>query len=150
MKPVIQLYESVGLGLIIEYPSGIIYSNQTGGTSCLHPEVEGVFVPLRNDIEAKEPRLFSPGNDLFRCFEGPKHNGTGAVPGLDRADADFIEGVLQKYSLGNIVTVDRDRLRDSHEAWVHVVVNREEEHDSIFRGLGPYPRPGVLTWTNTD
>src|SRR4051794_20746119 len=30
MKPLVQLCESAGLGLIIAYPSGIIYSNQTG------------------------------------------------------------------------------------------------------------------------
>ena len=31
MKPTIDLHESVGLGLIVELPTGVIYSNQTGG-----------------------------------------------------------------------------------------------------------------------
>jgi len=153
MKPVVQLWESVGLGLIVEYPSGIIYSNQTGGTSCLHPEIEGAFVPLRNDTEYDEPKLLSPENDLFDYFEGPKHRGTGATSGLDSADADFIDCILQTCSLGGAVAVDRQRLRESHEAWVRVTVNREEENDhglKIFRGFDPYPRPGILTWSNTD
>jgi hypothetical protein len=153
MKPVIQLWESVGLGLIVEHPSGIIYSNQTGGTSCFHPEVEGVFVPLRNEMDHEGPRLISPENDLFAYFEGPKHGGAGATSGLDSDDADFIDDLLRKHSLGDIVAVDRERLRESHESWVHVTVKQEEKSDhgiKIFRGLGPYPRPGVLTWSNTD
>lgn len=153
MSRIIELWESVGLGLIIEYPSGIIYSNQTGGTSTLHPELEGVFVPLRNDVEVKEPKLVGTQNDLLHYFEGPKHRGTGATSGLDLADADFIQAVLERYCLGDIVTVDRSRLRESHEAWVRVIVEREEQnqHDlRIFRGFGPYPRPGVLTWSNSD
>jgi hypothetical protein len=153
MTRIIELWESVGLGLIIEYPSGVIYTNQTGGTSNLAPNVEGVFVPLRNGVEYKEPKLFGPENDLLRYFKGPKHRGTGATSGLDPVDAGFIQAVLERYSLGDIVTVDRSRLRESHEAWVRVIVEREEhnQHDlRIFRGFGPYPRSGVLTWSNSD
>ena len=152
-KPVVQLWESVGLGLIVEYPSGIVYSNQTGGASCLHPEAEGVFVPLHNDVEGKGRKLVSPANDLFDFFEGPKHSGTGAISGLDAEDADFIDSVLAKSSLSGVLSVDRERLRESHEAWVHVVVHREEDNEHglpIFRGLGPYSRRGILTWENTD
>jgi len=91
MSRIIELWESVGLGLIIEYSSGIIYSNQTGGTSTLHPELEGVYVPLRNDVEVKDPKLVSPQNALLKYFEEPKHRGTGATSGLDLVDADFIQ-----------------------------------------------------------
>jgi hypothetical protein len=58
MKPTIELWESVGLGLIVEMPSGVLYSNQTGGFSCLHPSTEGVFLPIRNDHSFWE--LLSP------------------------------------------------------------------------------------------
>jgi hypothetical protein len=33
-------------GVIIPALTGIIWSNQVGGTACDHPEVEGIFVPL--------------------------------------------------------------------------------------------------------
>ena len=62
MKPTIELWESVGLGLIVEMPSGVLYSNQTGGFSCLHPAIEGVFLPLRNDHSFW--KLISPERDL--------------------------------------------------------------------------------------
>ena len=56
----IELWEHVGLGLILEWPSGVMITNQTGGTSCLAPEIEGVFIPLRNDCTEKERVLVSP------------------------------------------------------------------------------------------
>ena len=65
---------------------------------------------------------------------------------MDVGDADFIDGVLSKHSLGDSITVDRDRLKDSDEAWVRVVVHQELS----FSGVDPLPCPGVLTWMNSD
>jgi len=150
-KPVVDLWESVGLGLIISYPSGIQYSNQTGGNACLHPWLEGVFVPLRNDTTVRDHVLLSPENELYDFFAGPMHQGTGATSGLDEADADFVAGILADHRLHRIIQVDRTRLEESHEAWVHVLVLGEEaESLPNWSGLGPYPRRGVLTWSNTD
>jgi hypothetical protein len=33
-------------GLIVPCPSGIVYSNQTGGRFCRHPHLEGVYLPV--------------------------------------------------------------------------------------------------------
>jgi hypothetical protein len=151
MKPVVELWEGVGLGLIIEWPSGILFSNQTGGTSTLHPETEGIFVPLRNDCERQGNRLLSPDSELLEYFEGPKHKGTGATQGLDSEDADFITSVLARWHLDQ-VTVDRARLADSHEAWVHVIIdeNKSGNEELPFHNFAPYPRRGILTWSNSD
>jgi len=151
MQPLIELWEGVGLGLLIEWPSGILYSNQTGGTACLHPEVEGLFVPLRNDCERDGDRLLSPENDLLEYFEGPKHRGTGAIHGLDADDAEFITSVLAKWHLHQIA-VDHTRLSDSHEAWVHVVIDGEADRgDGLpLRGFPPHRLKGILTWSNSD
>ena len=35
-----------GVGLIILRPSGVLWTNQVGGTGCEHPYVEGIYVPL--------------------------------------------------------------------------------------------------------
>ncbi|EMN00850.1 hypothetical protein LEP1GSC021_4612 [Leptospira noguchii str. 1993005606] len=51
-RPIIRLWGMENIGLIIEYQTGIIYSNQTGGYACLQPEVEGFLVPLE-DLENK-------------------------------------------------------------------------------------------------
>jgi hypothetical protein len=149
MKPTIELWESVGLGLIVEIPSGVLYSNQTGGFSCLHPSAEGVFLPIRNDHSFWE--LLSPERELLAYFEGPKHRGAGATEGLDVDDADFIDSVLAGVRLADVVQVDRERLAESQEAWVRVLLTGEEpEETKLFRDLGPYPRNAVLTWGNSD
>jgi hypothetical protein len=151
VQPKITLFEHVGLGLIIEYPSGVAYSNQTGGTSCLAPSLEGVFVPLRNDCVLPSHELLSPEHALVSYFDGPKWRGTGATQGIDCDDADFIERLLSEHRLSHCINVDRTRLCDSHEAWIHITVSTEEASVApVFSGFGPYPRHGVLTWTNTD
>lgn len=153
MKPTVQLYESIGVGIILDYPSGVTFSNQTGGTSCLHPEMEGVYIPLRNDYRPPDGPLLSPEIDLTRYFEGPKHRGAGAGDGIDIEDADFIDSILDGARLRSCVSVDRNRLAASHEAWIHVIISADESSDpglAIFAGFTPYPRPGVLTWCNSD
>lgn len=153
MSPIVRLWDLVGLGLIVEFPTGIHYSNQTGGTSCRHPTFEGIFVPLANDFTLPDLDLRSPAIDLFDYFAGPKHGGAGATRGLDEADAAYVESVLQDQGLDAWLRLDRDRLGQSHGAWVHVTIEREPGDDEglrIFSGLGPYPRRGVLTWANSD
>ena len=34
------------VGIIVARPSGVVYTNQTGGYSTCHSSMEGVFVPL--------------------------------------------------------------------------------------------------------
>ena len=51
-RPTIRLWQSGGIGLIIPFESGVVYSNQTGGYGCLHPEVQGVYIPLVNERDA--------------------------------------------------------------------------------------------------
>lgn len=149
--PHIKLWEHVGLGLIISWPSGIMYTNQTGGTTCLQPELQGIFVPLRNECTEKELALISPENDLWDYFTNGKWAGTGATSGLHMEDADFIDALLTRVRLFPSICVDRGRLTESHEAWVFVSITDNELGDlPIFSGFAPYPRTGVLTWQNSD
>lgn len=141
--PTIRLWNDAGLGVIVAFPSGVVYSNQTGGFSCLHPELEGIHLPLGAQ----------PGEELFAYFAGSKHRGAGATSGLDDEDAAFIEGVLARHDLSGFVSLDRGRLRESHEAWVWAFVTRDDgdgRGPALFHGLGPYPRAAILTWNNTD
>jgi hypothetical protein len=148
MTRVIRLWDLVGVGLVIEHPSGVMYSNQTGGTGCHQPEVEGVLVPVCNDVPLDDPTAVSPATELSEYFAGPAHGGAGATSGLDQRDADFIDDVLRRCGCGDAIKVDRERLRESHEAWVRV--NVMSEGVGHFEGFTPYPRAGVLTWPNTD
>ena len=120
--PTVKLYANRGFRLIIDYPSGVFYSNQTGGFSILFPEIEGIYIPLKNNIERESLAFRSPELELYDYFWGPKHRGVGATDGLDREDADFIDTVLEKWKLSDSLKVDRERLKESHEAWVYVTV----------------------------
>lgn len=149
--PLIRLYEFIGVGLILPATSGVRYTNQTGGTCCLQPEIEGYFVPLRNDLALDPVELLGPDPELRDYFVGPKHRGAGATSGLDEEDADAIAEILAMHHLSGILDVDRSRLVDSHEAWVHVIVFADDSGVApSFAGFGPFPRPGILTWGNSD
>ena len=142
-KPKNELWDGIGLGAIVSFPTGVLYSNQTGGTSCLHPELEGAYIPLDADL----------GEELYAYFAGPKHRGTGATGGLDSEDAAFIEMLLAKRRLSTFISLDRNRLHESHEAWVWAMLTGDgggTPDCTLFAGLGPYPRAAVLTWDNTD
>lgn len=147
MKPHIQVLDNVGTGLIIEWASGIIISSQTGGTACLHPKIEGVFIPFGNDYAAESRSFLSLELALFEYFDGLKYRGTGATGGLDVEDAHVINTFLKKNRLFEWFEVDDEKLKSSHEAWVHVRIKGDYE---LANGFGPYPRSGVLTWTNGD
>lgn len=138
VKPIVRLHDA-GLGLIIPWPSGVIYSNQTCGHICMQPEVEGVFIPFDADEIWEQLALY---------FEGPKYSGSGAMTGLDEADADLIDRLLAELRQA-IMFTDRRRLSDSHEGWVQVVISVEVEW-SLFSGFGPYPREAILTWPSSD
>ncbi len=148
-RPIIRLWDHAGTGLIIRWPSGVEYSNQAAGTSCWQPSVEGVFIPIGNEV-GDHGELLGPANALFKYFAGPPHYGTGAQTGLTEEDATFVETCLHENpSLQNII-VDRNRLRESCEAWVHVALAEPSGQETLrlFEGFGPFPL--VLTWENTD
>ncbi|WLQ16555.1 DUF6210 family protein [Hahella aquimaris] len=145
----ITLYDSVGTAIIIGCKSGVIYSNQTGGTACLQSEYEGVLIPIANTIGIPDLNLVSPENELENYFTGHPWFGVGATLGLSEEDARAIDAILKEYALDDQISVDRSMLRQSHEAWIHINIV-EVEGRSLFNGFGPYPRKGVLTWQNSD
>ncbi len=151
-KPYITLLENAGTGVIIEYPTGVVYASQAGGTLCGLPTLEGAFVPFRNYVLTPSQELASPESHLLDYFKGPKYRGTGATGGIDDEDGDFIDDVLAKAGVGGWIAVDRKRLHESCEAWVFVQVLADEGRPdvSICSGFGPYPRRGALIWCNSD
>ena len=150
-KPIIRLYASWGLGLIIEYPSGVMYSNQVGGFSCLHPELEGVFIPLFDELKGEHQET-----QLLNFFTGNKWMGNCAR-GIDAETADFVDEVLIQSVATDVLRVDRQKLAQSCEAWVHVKIG--EHIDTDLRNTTQYKlsslssfygKKGVLTWANSD
>lgn len=140
-KPKISVFDTVGFGLIIAYPTGVIITNQTGGFMCEHPEIEGVYLPLRTQTD--EVSVISPANELNRYFVSRY----AKQQGLDEEDIDFIHKVLKKYRLDEFISVDKTRANESHEAWIYVTIHNQNQH---LLSNFPENLTGVITWQNSD
>ena len=132
----IDLSHFAEVGLIICVPSGVCYTNQAAGFSCLHPEEEGVFCPL--PVEPGKAELYA----LRNHFKGLWNS-------LTQKDADLVDTILHR-SAHEYMKVDRARLTDSYEAWVYVLITgiTKPKFGELFSGFGECK--GVLTWPNSD
>ena len=163
-RPLIGLWHGPGLGLIVLGASGVSYTNQTGGHTCLQSTAEGWYMPLVD-------RRFNQGGALRAYFAGPPWNGNCSA-GITRTDADFVDRLLQSSSITAFLRVDRERLDTSHDAWLAVLIGSLPSRPSVVppsssRGSAlealqtAEPRPkapvhgfagqrAILTWGNAD
>ena len=148
-KPILKLWDTVGLGIIIEYPTGVMITNQTGGISCLHPKCEGIYLPLANDYNDKTKEFLSPEIELSNYFKGSKYNGNGAIQGIDPEDAKEINTIIHASGLQKTIEIDVNRLAESHEAWIRIKIHYDKNFE-LISGFDSYPLHGVLTWANSD
>ncbi|WP_223596169.1 DUF6210 family protein [Neobacillus bataviensis] len=128
------LYSLEQLALIIKTKSGIVYSNQAGGYSCLQPSVEGVLTILEDDTKELLQNLSK------YCLNKTK---------LTIEDANFLDELLMSYyGAGKFLSIDRKRLDDSMEAWLNVIIDNKTLDKTILNGFDE--DEGVLTWSNSD
>ena len=129
-----------GIGVIVEFPSGVRYTNQIGGYACNHPQVEGVFLSLTHP-------LISQCKELQEFFVGPRWKGS-CYEGIDKETANFIDAILAKSTYTQALKVNRAKLADSHEAWVHVIVSPRGQQAELWSGFSN--ALGIITWENSD
>jgi hypothetical protein len=141
LKPRIRLYDAIGLGLIISFPSGVEISNQTGGTACFQSSIEGVYLPIANDCSLSN-ELISPEIELMEYFSNNE------CDYLQEIDIENINKILDKYKLSDFIQIDLDMLKKSHESWIYVDVNYDEKF--YLLDYFNFPLKGVLTWSNSD
>jgi Family of unknown function (DUF6210) len=134
----IRVWETESLGLIILKNTGVVIANQTGGYACIESKAEGIYVPLRSHAHELE------------AFFQQQWGMDGSA--LDETAADFIDNFLGLDGNGNLnfIKLDRTRLENSHEAWVHVNVSIPDgdQRISLINGFGV--THGILTWPNSD
>jgi len=146
--PVMELYGASGLGLIVLHPSGVLYTNQTGGYACLHPVVEGVYTPLSDEQHAQQQQLSA-------YFTGSKYHGW-CTEGIDEGDASAIDAILGTACDSACLRVNRKKLDASHEAWVYVSIHEPVNAPNGWKTQPGYTlygfsgKEGVLTWGNSD
>ena len=128
---------TVGAGLIIPAETGIHWRTQAGGVSCLQNVLEGLFIPFNSD------QTSSTSEDGLYCRLEAFYEREGRVWS---ANADHFDALLAADASTAWVRLDRERLSESDEAWVHVVM--APVGDWPVKGLPP--GPAVLTWLNSD
>ena len=170
--PLIEIPTGLGLSLIVKSPVGCAYVNQTGGHACLQSWAEGLLVPL--PFSPWRPSTAQDTQDALLEIFGPgSRHGGHCSDSIDDADAEQVDALLAMHHHAfrgeRVIRVDRARLGDSWEAWVHVIVgphptrppkwplapsaeapvgSPENAFYWPFFGL-PSDR-AILTWTNSD
>jgi hypothetical protein len=137
-KPRVCLYWLDRAALVILMPSGVIYFNQTGGNFCLQSEAEGILFPINN-----EPRLghLHDGSLDIRLAQA-----TPEMIRISETTAQRIDTLLEEFLYNDIVKVDRSKLEQSNEAWIHVEIDEQSSGDlNDFAGY-----KAILTWPNSD
>ena len=125
--------------LIVPRITGIIYTNQVGGTECDHPELEGFIVPIEYDLHIDN---FQESLTYKLCEMFPEGN-----PGVvEHRDAERIQKLLDRSPFTKCVTIDWGKLKMSKESWIYVIVNGTLD-DTIENGK---IKEAILTWPNSD
>ena len=137
--PIVDLRERGVPGVIVSHPSGVVFTNQVGGYACQHPVIEGVFIPLNR------PGLQTALDQYF--FYGPKWEGH-CYRGIDEETATVLDHLLAGHPMTRGIAVDRARLADSVEAWIHVIITPHRDGEDALTGFDG--RTAVLTWENSD
>jgi hypothetical protein len=124
--------------LIVPAKTGVVYLNQTGGYSCLQNSLEGYIIPVSDGLLPKDYT-----NSLEWKIEQFFKNRQGII---DQTIAQNIQELLKTCKESSGVNINWERLNDSYESWLHVLVNETEYSD--YKGL--YNIEAILTWTNSD
>ncbi|MDZ4851658.1 MAG: DUF6210 family protein [Pirellulaceae bacterium] len=135
---IVLLYELGGLALIVPSSTGVVYRQQSGGHSCFQTDAEGYLVPIAGDEHDAIERLYAH-------FTGPKWGGW-CSNGIDDITANEIDILLAEVAHREQITVDRSRLGDSWESWVHVKI----EGPLLSLVEKSQPISAILTWPNSD
>ena len=140
IKIVYLQWSDVASGLILKVPTGMAYSQPAGGYGCYQPFEEGAFFPLTLDTAMTAA--------LDQIFIG--QYGGWCTSGIDEADADALDALFQAHHFP--LAVDRKRLKDSKQAWVHGTLTRvDETSDDRFHPLVELSgAAAVFTFENSD
>jgi transcriptional antiterminator Rof (Rho-off) len=125
------------LAIILEWSSGIVYETQTAGIACRDGRAEGVLIPIAGHTLEEDILQYIYKKYNEHCWD------------LDVADADHIDFAFQKNYDTKYFTVNRDKLKESREAWIHITIQYPSDYKwPLFKGVSA--NQAILTWKNSD
>lgn len=130
------LGSDLGVQLIVQAPTGVVYGNQCGGHGCRYREAEGYLIPVAGPDAARELQSWFLGRMGSWCCDGRDDWTPETIAELRElvAALPFLrtwEGGTPRGSL----ELDEERLDECQEAWIPVRT--------------PYG-PGSLALANSD
>ena len=143
-------HDGVGVAaLIIEVPSGVRWTNQTGGIACHHPDVEGVMIPVTMNEESHRALSDFGESELGMGFTQVEHV---SAETFDWLDAWLLARTAVEPDWRGRVwgRVDRARATVMEEAWVPLRDVFLPDGDALTAGAIVGPFRAILTWDNSD
>lgn len=136
------------LFFIIKAPTGVFYTNQSGGHACAHPSCEGYIIPVR--VDSMQPiddcKLL---HHVWGGEDGDHASGyrTNALKPLN----DFLSNLIREERLQHFkeVKIDESRLDELIEGWwpiKGIIYIPDNEYN--FDNLNPFT--GYLAKENCD
>jgi len=125
------------LGVFFKGETGVVYSNQTGGTACAQPQIEGFFVLLNGGAPEDEQ---DPFHD-----EWPHEYRKGDPERVEKLLRVLgYEKVFEAPSLSELAA------EEIGEAWIPVKVKEDATGFNADPVEGLRGRVGILTYPNSD
>ena len=131
------------IGVIISFPSGVIYQNITCGHACIPRCEEGVLMLLTDPlllIGAPAEVYYCPIEAKLKAMEW------WSILYLSPTIASEVDKILHDYPMTKGISVDYTRLQESAEAWIYV--NIEPTEFAVYSHFGACK--GILVWANSD
>ena len=154
-KNIIHLWNDGGEYLIIKCPSGVKYSNQTGGLWCNHQVAEGVLLPLHqglaDELGAHVNFNVADYDPAFIKHTKPEILAEMVTKELDEIEK-IIQDILKPNYTGYNVTIDRDN-PENQEAWFHLTFKRipdQKPSMAVFEDFLSDEFKAILTYENSD
>ena len=137
--PKVVFLDMESAGLIVLAQTSIWYQVQTGGYACFQERAEGFYVPLSYQVVDHYVGLHG-----YFVEHSPEMRGEG----IDDVAAKFIDAELSRLPGHSGIVVDRERLGESREAWVHVLISEPTAGLLFQECLGSVA--AILVWPNSD
>ena len=114
-----------GIGLLVEAPTGVIYTNKKGGRRNLTGRMEGFYVPIFCQVHDTGIELIESLKDVY--FD---ERGCLTEDGANLVDRILVQS--KKHPGGgpftSFLSVNRHKLKESYDGWIHVTLRYRTDY----------------------
>ncbi len=146
------LEEPKFIGVIFEWPTGVIYEHQCGGTHCYHLDLQGYFVPVcrleLDDVDRTSADRFALDTDLLKAVFHDAYPDDEDACVWGRSTDDLPPDRLKR--LEDLVALLGYRGADYARKTITLDVSRLDQGCEAAVPVITPDGPGMLVWNNCD